>query len=353
MLIKAIICLLSVVLLVFGACSQHSTSPKLPHELQFFSDAIKPVDYQMQRFAIDTDGQAYGTAGKILYKINSINDEVTALFEFDASIVGFHIATNNEFIISTDNNHWSENAPCSVYKSVHGGKRFSLLKQIKGGCPVWMSISSDQDFLYIGEYGPKKPNLSKYVWRYNLCTNKWQIIFKAPLDSEAHIHRVAVDPFTRYLWVTVGDTRKNRGVFLSKDQGASWERVLDSQATGVAFSAEKIYWGEDTKDYGRVTVTDKQGDKSSVVFDAQKFGNFAGSFYELVALPDGAVLAPVMKYAKDKNVASLWYANKDSWTLLMIFESLPGQGKDTSGITGPDKNGFVLLTGFKINWRQL
>ena len=353
MLVKIIVGLLGVVLLSFSGCAQHSNSPKLPQKLQFFSDAIKPVAYRMQRFAIDSHGQAYGTADKKLFKIDTINDNLTELDEFDSSIVGFHITEHNAFVISTDNDHWSEKAPCNIYLSKQGGRNFSKIKQINGGCPVWMSISSDQDFLYIGEYGPKKPNVSKNVWRYNLSTDEWQIIFTAPVSSSAHIHRVAVDPYTSYLWVTVGDTRKNRGVFLSKDQGATWTEMLDSQATGIAFSADRIYWGEDNKNHGWITTTDKQGNHSSVVFDANKFGNFAGSIYELVALPDDSVLAPVMKYAQGKNVASLWYANKENWRLLMIFESLPGQGKDTSAIAGPDKNDFILLSGFKINWYQL
>ena len=107
-----------------------------------------------------------------------------------------------------------------------------------------MSISSDQDFLYIGEYGPKQPGLSKNVWRYNVSSGEWKVIFQAPVHSESHIHRVAVDPYTTNLWVTVGDTRKNRGVFMSKDQGVSWTQARDSQATGVAFSADRIYWGK-------------------------------------------------------------------------------------------------------------
>ena len=350
---SAAICLLSVVLLGFAGCSQHSKIPQLPHQAKLFSDAVKPVDYRLQRFSIDSSGQAYGAAGNKLYRIDSINDNLVELYEFDASILGFHITSNNVFIISTDNNHWNENVPCNIYASKSGGKKFARIKTINGGCPVWMSISSDQDYIYIGEYGPKDPYLSKNVWKYDPDTGKWDTVFQAPLESEAHIHRVGVDPYTNYLWVTVGDTRKNRGAFLSRDQGKSWVEVLDTQATGVAFSAEKIYWGEDKKDYGGVFSTDSQGRRPVTVFNTKDFGNYAGSIYELVALPDDTLLVPVMKYADSSNVASLWYSDTEQWELLIIFESLPGQGKDTSSIAGPDKNGFVLLTGYKINWHQL
>ena len=64
MQVKAIICLVIIVMLGFAACSQRASSPKLPQALQLFSDAIIPVKFQMQRFAMDANGQAYGTAGK-------------------------------------------------------------------------------------------------------------------------------------------------------------------------------------------------------------------------------------------------------------------------------------------------
>lgn len=345
--------MLSVALLVLLACTQYSNSLQPPHDAEIFSDAIQPVAYHLQRFTIDSRGQAYAAGGNTLYKIDSINDQLSEIFEFDAAILGFHITDGDLFIISTDNSHWRESVPCNIYVSDNYGKDFTRIKQIYGGCPVWMSISSDETHVYIGEYGPKKPNLSKTVWAYNPDSGEWRIVFQAELESEAHIHRVAVDPFTGNLWVTVGDSQKNRGVFLSKDKGASWTQVLDSQATAVAFLADRIFWGEDKKNYGGIFSSTTDGDRPVSVFNARAHGNFAGSIYELLVLPDGALLAPIMKYPENNNLASLWYSDGMDWQLLMIFESLPGQGKDTSSIAGPDKNGFILLTGYKINWRQL
>lgn len=334
-------------------CSQYLDSPQLPHREMRYSDAIQPVNYRLQRFAIDSRGQAYGVAGNRLYSIDSLNDDLTALFSFDSAILAFHITADDLFIISTDNNHWDEKAPCNLYASRNHGHDFDRIRRIDGGCPVWMSISSDQDYVYIGEYGPRKPRVSKNVWRYDSGGNEWTVIFQAPPDTEAHIHRVAVDPNTGYLWVSVGDTRKNRGVYLSMDQGQTWEEKIDSQATGVAFTADRIYWGKDKKDRGGVFATDSLGRKAVDVFDTRDFGNFQGSIYELITLPNDTLLAPIMKYENASNVASLWHGDNLQWRLLMIFESLPGQGRDTSSIAGPDKNGYVLLTGYKLDWQQL
>ena len=95
-----------------------------------------------------------------------------------------------------------------------------------------------------------------------------------------------------------------------------------------------------------MTATDKLGHGSSIVFEAQKFGNFAGSIYELVVLPDDTVLAPVMKYEEGKNVASLWYLQDQKWTLLMIFESLPGAGERYFRYCRPRQKWFCFVNRF-------
>ncbi len=337
-----------------STCHQRPKQPHLPVAEQIFSAAIQPVDYRLQRFVIDNKGQAYGVKGNKLYSINTETDELNLLYTFDAAILGFHITVNNSFIISTDNNHWSEKAPCHIYESIDKGSSFKQIKTIDGGCALWLSISSDNTgSLYIGEYGPKKPGVSKNVWKRDSATGEWMIIFQAPLDSDAHIHRVAVNPYNQNLWITTGDTRKNRGGFISTDGGTNWQKKLDSQATAVAFTKNKIYWGEDEPDYGGVLTTDYNGDHLAEVFNANNHGNYAGSVYEMLVLSDQSILAPIMKYPDQTSVASLWHGKEQKWKLLMLFESLPGRGKDVSSIAGPDKNGFVLLTGYKINVNRL
>ena len=316
--------------------------------------AIQPVAYQLKRFAVDSKGQAYGAKGNKLFSINTLTDQTTQLYEFDAAILGFHITHSDVFVISTDNNHWSEKIPCKIYESKNKGYSFNHIKTIDGGCALWLSISSDrQENLYIGEYGPKKPGVSKNVWKRDVGTGQWSIIFQADLKSDAHIHRVAVDPYTQNLWVTTGDTHKNRGIYLSTDQGSSWQYKIDSQATAVAYSSSKIYWGEDKLGYGGIIATNYLGENVKEVFNAADQGNYVGSIYELLRLPDDSVLAPIMKYADKNNVASLWHGKGKNWKLLMEFESVPGQGVDASSLAGPDKNGFVLFTGYKLKLAEL
>ena len=339
--------------LSLSACIRVADAPSLPAPQVIFSDAVKQVDYELQRFELDNQGQVYGTQGNKLFLINSLTDELTQLYDFGSSIVGFHIASDGRFIISTDNNHWREDAPCYIYESTDKGRHFKQIKQIEGGCALWLSIDSDKDNLYLGEYGPKKPNISKRVWRQNHRSGQWSVIFQAKLDTESHIHRVAVDPYTGHLWVSVGDTKKNRGIYLSKDQGLSWNYRIDSQATAVVFLADRNYWGEDDPDFSGVFASTKQGTELTKVFSSRDFGNYAGSIYELLAMPDGSVFIPIMKYADSANVASLWFGSEQDWSLLIEFESLPGRGNDVSSIAGPDKNGFVFLTGFKIDMHQL
>ncbi len=339
---------------VLTTCQQVVKQSVLPVDEKIYLSAIESVAYQLQRFAIDSQGQAYAVQGNKLFSINTLNDQITQLYEFNAAILGFHITKRNTFVISTDNDHWSERAPCNIYESKDRGHSFEQIKTINGGCALWLSISSDdQGNLYVGEYGPKKPGVSKNVWKREAATGLWSIIFQADVKSDAHIHRVAVDPSTQNIWVTTGDTRKNRGAYVSTDKGTNWQYKLDSQATAVVFANNKIYWGEDRIDYGGIVTTSNLGDAAVEVFNAADRGNYVGSIYEMLLLPDESVLAPIMKYADKNNIASLWYGKDKNWRLLMEFESLPGQGVDNSSIAGPDKNGFILFTGYKLKLTEL
>ncbi len=336
------------------ACQSLTKQPVIPTAERILTAAIEPVDYQLKQFAIDSKGQAYGVKANRLFSIDTNTDRLQKLYEFDAAIVGFHIGSDDRFVISTDNNHWSEKLPCNIHESLDYGLTFEIIKTISGGCALWLSISSDiKGNLYLGEYGPKMPGMSKNVWKRDAITKQWEIIFQADINSDAHIHRVAIDPNTQNLWVTTGDTRKNRGVYLSIDQGVSWNRKLDSQATAVVFTEDQVYWGEDKIGYGGILATNHLGEDPVEVFNASKQGNYMGSIYEMLLLPDASVLAPIMKYADRDNVASLWHGKNKTWKLLMEFESLPGQGVDNSSIAGPDKNGFVLFTGYKLKLTEL
>jgi hypothetical protein len=89
----------------------------------------------------------------------------------------------------------------------------------------------------------------------------WEEVFSlnAPVDAR-HFHFCQPDPYrTDWWWVTTGDTDWQCHVFLSKDNGDSWERIVDSnricRLTDVYFDENGLWWGQDNPDSMLVFMT--------------------------------------------------------------------------------------------------
>jgi hypothetical protein len=186
------------------------------------------------------------------------------------------------------------------------------------------------------------------VWKTEDHGNTWSVIFQAPNETGVHIHRVAVDPFTDFLWVTYGDDIK--GTYYSEDEGLTWTKVREAQPTGVVFTTDAIYWGEDTNpDIGLVTRYDKQTGTFETVFNASEFGNYGGSIYDMAIGREGLLYVPLMKYPEQTHKPSLWVGDGEKWALLRSGEggtTLTAQGFPC--ISHPDKDGYIYVHGYKI-----
>lgn len=100
--------------------------------------------------------------------------------------------------------------------------------------------------------------------------------------------------------------------------------MLDSQATGIAFTKEAIYWGEDRRfsqviRYGRATGSSK------VILDASKRGNYGGSIYDLAVGRSGKIYVPTMKYPDQEHIASVWVGSNNQWQLSLQLASEHGK----------------------------
>lgn len=346
-------CGIALALIAYIFIPSNPSGPKLPVQETIYSKAITAVDYQIGKLTVADNGQAYGAIGSWLVSVNA-KDVITNIYQFTLPIAAIHITDAGQIIVSTDANPKDMSSHNTIYQSDDKGQSFTLINTLTKGSALWWSISSDKlGNLYIGEYGEHSADVIKQVYRRNASDGQWQVIFNAPLHEEAHIHRVAIDPYSQNLWVSVGDGKANRGLYRSKDQGDTWQKMFDSQSTAVAFTAQGSYWGSDKKNKTSVVRFDAATDKSKQVFVAGKYGNYTGSIYQMVALADGSVLVPIMKYGDRDNVASLWHGNNDNWRLLMEFESSQGSGVDLSSISAPDKSGFVYFNGHKLEVSKL
>lgn len=145
------------------------------------------------------------------------------LFKFTSPspIMTVHLTINNYIFVGLQNG--------TIYRSTDGGNSFSLNYEWQaGGYSREWSIASDEKWILIGEYGMK--NNIRRVCATDDWGDTWNIVYETPEKEGAHIHRVAIDPYTKEWWITVGDYPIGR-VLYSSDHGIHWNKV-ECPATG-------------------------------------------------------------------------------------------------------------------------
>jgi len=312
---------------------------------------IRRVNYSLEYFTVDEGGTALGARGGTLYRIIDQGDDIEKIHGFRESIQGIHVLRNGVIIVSTDRDRWNPHTPCRIYRSRDHGATFTRIKTVRAGCALWWSLASDRhDHLYLGEYGPRGRDQSKTVWKTTDGGETWEEVFRAPNIDGVHIHCVAVDPYTDFVWVIHGDT-PFQGTYLSEDGGMTWTYVRYAQSTSVAFTEDAIFWGEDTY-RGAVTRYDRKTRRFQTVLDASQQGAYGGSIYSMAVGPSGRIFVPMVKYVEQSHVPTLWVGDGWNWELLMrIYNPPKGEGGFLH-ISNPDQYGNLYIRGFKITERS-
>lgn len=342
-------CLIAICLPLLQSCAEKDP---LPAQTEILDSRVVAVKHKLAVLARDSQTHTvYGAAGPRLYRIVANGDRLDQVAELPEPVTAIHFARSGWFL-ATDRNPKDPKTPCRIYRSTDNGGSFQQIWQMQNSCALNWSIASDnKGHVYIGEYGPSDIGMSKQVWKSIDGGDSWQVAFRAPNREGLHIHRVAVDPFSNDVWVTVGDGRENRGAYRSRDAGASWQRLLDTQATGIAFAEDAVYFGEDHKKRGRVSRYERKSGKYREIFRASDHGNYGGSVYALGLTSDGSLIVPTMKYGGQDHIASLWIGAQDSWLPLLRLQSRHGIGTGLASLAGPDGDGWWYVKGFKIKDR--
>lgn len=305
------------------------------------------VGYHLGFFASEPEGAVLGARGGSLYRILDEGHSLEKLHEFIEPVQGIHVMQSGAVFVSTDADRWDPEKPCRIYRSVDQGATFELVKTIRAGCALWWSMADDrQGNLYLGEYGPRGRGQSKRVWKTEDYGATWRVVFTAPDSEGVHIHRVAVDPYTDFLWVTHGD-REFQGTYLSTDRGETWTKVRDAQPTSVVFTEDAIFWGEDTY-RGMVTRYDRKTQQFETVLDASSLGPYGGSVYDMAISAAGLIYVPMVKYAEQSHKPTLWIGDGRTWNLLRVIETGAGEYGGFAQISRPDPSGYVYVEGYKM-----
>lgn len=309
---------------------------------------LEPLDFRLRNLVLGNDGHVLGSRGGTVYRIVDEGARLQPVATFTEPVNGMHVMADGSMLVATDVGPNDPALPCTIHLLDPATGTARAIKTIAGGTALWWSLASDVGGgIYVGEYGPKQAGVSTRVWKSTDRGRSWAVVFRAPAEPGTHIHRVAVDPYSGDLWVSVGDGAR-RGIFRSRDGGDRWERVLDSQATGVAFTADAVYWGEDDLRGGRVTRLDRATQRVETALDSSRFGNFGGSIYSMSRAPDGFIYAPTMKYSEQRHRATLWRGQGRSWTLVAELPPNEEGAVNAETIAGPDRDGWIYLTGYRL-----
>lgn len=126
-----------------------------------------------------------------------------------------HVTYNNLIFVGLRNGQ--------VYRSVDEGITFTAVHEwSRGGYSLFWSFASDETWILIGEYGAK--NDTRRVCASKDDGETWVPVYETPEAEGVHIHCVAIDPYTKGWWVSVGDYPFGR-VLYSLDNGTFWQEI--------------------------------------------------------------------------------------------------------------------------------
>jgi len=220
--------------------------------------------------------------------------------------------------------------PVNNKLAVFGLKSFYLLDPnndkmlfktpIVGSRPL--SICSNSDGVYYGEYINNKERHPVKLWFYSTKKNVFQRAWK--FENIRHIHGVHYDPFEKSIWVTTGDANHESFIWRARYNFQTIEKVAGGnqqhRAIKLIFTKESVFFGSDTPEetnhlykMSRYDNTvNKLAQVGGSVFHGCKVGNWlffstavekssvnTSPYSEVWASPDGEKWKCILRFKKD------------------------------------------------------
>lgn len=312
------------------------------------------INYTGTNYASFTHARSRGALkGYVFARGNGIkelvrleNNQATVLHVFSERVHSIHRTENGSLVVATKAAYdvADNSTKAHLYLSVDGGSHFVLLKTFGVGViPRHWSIDSDSDnTIYVGEYGNKNLRSGRplHVWKYN---GAWHNIYTAPNQTGIHIHLVAVDPYTGYLWISYGDVKQ--ALLYSTDRGETWTIVNDDwQPISIAFTSDAIYFGLDTEEGIIVRYNRSSGQFEEVLNLYHETDEvFGGPPYDMTVGNDGVIYATFRRYSWHEHRPCIC-ASPDGYNWYLIWNGTASEyGYNTIG--GPDGHDIIYFTG--------
>ncbi|MCK4816785.1 hypothetical protein KA005_13525, partial [bacterium] len=160
-----------------------------------------------------------------------------------------------------------------VVRTTNGGVSWDTCLSFKNDSSLlWQMAEDTSGNLFIGEYSETHIDVHRAtIWKSTSNGATWDTIYHDP--NLLHIHSVAVDPSTNYLYATTdvapGDNVDKRVFLRSTDGGTMWDTIATSnhaKFTGIEFSSNYRILADDftIPDQSDIFITDDDSTFTSV-----------------------------------------------------------------------------------------
>lgn len=289
--------------------------------------ASQNMSFTGRPFALDErNGDVYLAGGGHLldvWKYNTTSAEYTELYTgFVAGsaldVIKCGLVTDNGYIfVSRSTNN-------TFYRSIDGGVTFEPCLVMATGAFGWGMAANGSD-VYVGEYGD--PDITgARVFKSDDYGSTWSTVWTSLVGSGVypqHIHRIAIDPYTGYVHVSVGDEAHQ--FVRSTDGGLSFHQWgPPSRFTAMCFDEESMYCGHDPKDLVYVyNRTDKTWATKYLGSDTSE----NCPVYDMVVGKNGVIYARTFDDTVTGIVSGIWASpNGYDWAMVLNLTCLSVDG---------------------------
>jgi hypothetical protein len=101
--------------------------------------------------------------------------------------------------------------------------------------------------LFVGEYAGEWEDTCAFIYKSPDGGDTWDRVYDG---TERHVHFVAADPYSGYLYASIGDGEDRRKVMRSTDTGETWETIIPStfpcsHPVSIVFTPSRRFFGSD------------------------------------------------------------------------------------------------------------
>jgi photosystem II stability/assembly factor-like uncharacterized protein len=286
----------------------------------------------------------YGWSYGALYRSEDFGSSWTQIRDFEPSTGcgGLFVTSQGDVVLGTSGGYltigrpgdpWEWSTPLTFVCS--GGTHPACM---------WKMGEDSEGRLFVGEYGGAWTDTCAYVHRSEDGGCTWALVYSCCCR---HVHFVRVDPYTDFVYASIGDGADRQRLVRSVDHGDTWEVLYDedclAQPTGFAATPEHRLFGSDCGG-GVCNCLYRTCDDCTFETCAVLDGCFDGYIWDMAG--DGNVIVAGTKAKLDEGSETCLLVSYDggvSWCRAKDFGVVP-KWKGVNDISDFDSQGNAYYT---------